>query len=489
MCRTGGPRCPKEALRILNNARVMYDMLPDDPQYKAEFLEAVHQYQLTRKGINQMREQVERLQKDPKTNEKRLKNLKAKISAREWERSHLLKREECTAWTQKYANVIAGDSEHSQRVFRTLLSEGEPLPRPTRAAVSEWMDEETEMEAGDKEKAMPFSGAQFYALKNYQRRLASETVVDSVQGITELDPPGSQRDQYVYDENGEISEVYYSSYGSNMNTERFLKYVKGGKAGTRHYQGCRDKTEPSDAIPVKYPHPLFYAMKSRVWEGGIAFLDHSKKGASLGKAYKVSGQQFKDVVAQESGGKAGDYDTSLNGVVDEGIMPNFEKSYGTILHVGDHNGRPVFTFTSFWTGEDSLYGDRDYASTLNKDKRVKFRANSPSHAYVHTISKGLHDEFGLDKHDAATYFSGQLGAHEHEEETLDKYVSEKPKPKPKTTTGSSYTAGRTYSSSTHGNGAYGAPAFSSPQHNTTSGTTSSKTASSPSSSTGKTSKD
>lgn len=442
MCRTGGPRCPKEAKRILNKAREMFEVFPDDPTYKGEFKEALYQYHLTREGLDKLKAIRTKLQPgETKTDRDHIQSLNARISGLEWHRAHLLKREKCAAVAEAYAEKMVGDDAEARVLWEALLKEGTPLRRPNRSTVEEWMEEDPDMGkgAGDKGgKALPFSGAQLHAMRNIKRRIAMNEVIRSVPGITTLAEPGSQAHLYPRDENGEISEVYYSSYGSNVNSKRFMSYIEGGKAGSRTYSGCTDKTEPSDEIRVRYPHPIYYAMKSRVWDGGVAFLDHSTEGASLGKAYKITGEQFKDVVAQESGGKAGDFKADLNEVVNEGILPDLERSYGTLVHVGDHNGRPVFTFTSYWTGEDALYGDREYASAVNKGKKVSFNARHPSHAYVHSIGKGLANEFRLSKDDIATYFGGQLGAHRHSDDELHEFVNKGPKPKPPTTYGNGY---------------------------------------------------
>ncbi len=52
--------------------------------------------------------------------------------------------------------------------------------------------------------------------------------------------------------------VWYASFGSNLNRNRFMRYIDGGvAAGAKIPQpGCSDKTPPLKDAPIKIPHQL-----------------------------------------------------------------------------------------------------------------------------------------------------------------------------------------------------------------------------------------
>ena len=82
--------------------------------------------------------------------------------------------------------------------------------------------------------------------------------------------------------------VWYASFGSNLCSERFRCYLRGGKvAGMSVEQpGARDQHVPFTVPPTKecptttsmvVPHRLFFAKVSPWWSnGGVAFLDVSE---------------------------------------------------------------------------------------------------------------------------------------------------------------------------------------------------------------------
>ena len=55
--------------------------------------------------------------------------------------------------------------------------------------------------------------------------------------------------------------VWYASYGSNINKDRFLCYIKGGQpmGSTKIERGCKDQTLPIDEqafiIPISFILP------------------------------------------------------------------------------------------------------------------------------------------------------------------------------------------------------------------------------------------
>lgn len=121
--------------------------------------------------------------------------------------------------------------------------------------------------------------------------------------------------------------VWYACYGSNILKERFMHYIKGGDCRFNgvNYDGCKDKTDPLDERPFTIPYKLYFSRRSPNWEyGGVAFLYPEKNDSimTLGKIYKITYDQFKEIQRQEGG-----------------------SWYDEILYLGEIDGIPVKTFT------------------------------------------------------------------------------------------------------------------------------------------------
>ncbi len=96
--------------------------------------------------------------------------------------------------------------------------------------------------------------------------------------------------------------VWYVAYGSNMNMERFLYYIKGGFYPLigQSYTGCTDKSDPVDSWPFKIPFERYFGLSYTRWgQGGVAFIDPQVKGSTLGRAYLVTRQQYEEIKRQE----------------------------------------------------------------------------------------------------------------------------------------------------------------------------------------------
>ena len=273
--------------------------------------------------------------------------------------------------------------------------------------------------------------------------------------------------------------VWYSSYGSNMLYARFLCYLRGGRVDgmVKDMPGSRDPTPPErwtqwDDIPYR----LFFAHSSPTWDGGgVAFVDVDAPvtreqaadafgrrrgaaladdprgasdppgavGASLGTAfrlYRVTLEQFNDVLAQENGMLPGDArcreltpceatalaehwidlaaaapssraTTTLllprAGSECAALDPRWsgppaqtrvssERWYGHVKCIGAHEGEPVLTFTC--DGAQL----RDF-----RDGAVP--ANAPSEAYADVIRRGL-VEMGASPEEARRYVEARTNA-------------------------------------------------------------------------------
>ena len=403
MCYAGGPRCSSEAKRVLERTKQEWRENPI-PENKEKYLEALDQYHLTTEGLQTIQEAAEAALENGNT--KQHAQLMQKYERNSWERQRLRQREATEASIRE--RVAALGHPDGEESYLSLEQEGSPFANPSRETIERWA-------AQTGEEPRPYTGAQFYAIRNLEKRLAYNDLLNSLEA-TQIDAPGSQRDQYPRDENGKVSEVYYASYGSNMSRERFMAYIEGGsvRGATRVYNGATDKTAPTDDIPLKFNNPVQYAGNSTVWgKGGVGFLDHSAPGKSLGRAYKITAEQFSDVVAQESGQLTNYAKTDVDSALENGVTYDYKRLYGTLVHVGDYNGRPVLTFTAPFGVEDAYYGDVHFDGTTAGRKGSRFYTHAPSQAYMQMIGRGLNETFGLDVEQQATYFVGSPGANKY----------------------------------------------------------------------------
>lgn len=146
-----------------------------------------------------------------------------------------------------------------------------------------------------------------------------------------------------------MNEVWYVSYGSNMNRGRFMKYIEGGTAGMKTYPGARDKSAPKETIDLTLPYPLKFAGDSSVWTGGVAYLDINRGGSTRAVGYRITMEQFIDVVSQENKldvpvvikEHAGNYEI-VSELPKGSVIPLYDK----IVNLGDSDGVPMLTFTS-----------------------------------------------------------------------------------------------------------------------------------------------
>jgi hypothetical protein len=193
-----------------------------------------------------------------------------------------------------------------------------------------------------------------------------------------------------------VQRVWYVSYGSNLLRARFMAYLQGGRiAGNDvEYEGCRDPSPPTGDVAVTVSHPLYFAgWSDRVWGGtSAAFISlTSPKPPSLARAYRITEEQFLDVVRQEN----------ANGVAVEDFEATTERArrhgharllqsgpYSELVYCDEREGEPMLTFTA-------------------SEEREGARA--PSAAYLRVIGQGLRESHGLDTGDIATYLGDRPG--------------------------------------------------------------------------------
>ena len=92
--------------------------------------------------------------------------------------------------------------------------------------------------------------------------------------------------------------VWYVAYGSNLQEERFMRYINGDC----DRKGCNDKTPPRKSIPVIIPGERYFAKSSSRWQNkGVAFYDWTADGEIRGRAWLITEDQFCEIKAQEGG--------------------------------------------------------------------------------------------------------------------------------------------------------------------------------------------
>ena len=195
-----------------------------------------------------------------------------------------------------------------------------------------------------------------------------------------------------------MEQVWYACYGSNLKAERFNCYIAGGRPKGSigmESSGSIDKTPPSNTATFATDWQLFFAKEFIGWGGkGIAFLqppqaesrsstpqDAIESGA-LCRLYKISFEQFVDVVLQENGGRS--THTQLRQTVKDEVVQAMQSIgtkgttvlregvlegswYRRLVSLGTHESLPVLTFTS--------------------DEQLSFVP--PAKPYLQTIATGL----------------------------------------------------------------------------------------------------
>jgi hypothetical protein len=100
------------------------------------------------------------------------------------------------------------------------------------------------------------------------------------------------------------------------------------------------------------PGGIYFALESPQWTGGMAMYDPGLPGEAAARAYLMTAGQFADVVAQEIYREPGvDLDV-LADVVEHGRVELGPGRYETLVHAGDRDGYPIFTFTAPWSAGD-----------------------------------------------------------------------------------------------------------------------------------------
>lgn len=185
--------------------------------------------------------------------------------------------------------------------------------------------------------------------------------------------------------------VWYVGYGSNLSRARFGCYLHGGRpaGGARTYPGCRDRSVPAEVAPVSVPGTIFFAGRSTVWGGGVAFFDPGADDRTAARAYLITRSQLADVMAQEMNrDPVADLDlTDWRIGADHVTGPG---GYETLIALGERDRLPMVT--------------------LGHQDPDRGALNPPSAAYLRTLATGLQETHDWDADQIGDYLASRPGA-------------------------------------------------------------------------------
>lgn len=195
--------------------------------------------------------------------------------------------------------------------------------------------------------------------------------------------------------------VWYGSYGSNLNFDRFKLYIVGGTADfvNKEYLGCSDKSLPLENDLITIPYEMYFAKSAKHWENkAIAFINPQKNEnqKTFCRIYKITFEQFEQIVIQENGKKTNEINLSFD--LEKLTLKEFYNfgtdseyiNYGKIINLGVWESIPMFTFTT--------------KTTIDK---IKF--NKPSRKYLQVIKDGLLQTGRLSENEIDEYLQSRKG--------------------------------------------------------------------------------
>jgi histone deacetylase 4/5 len=211
------------------------------------------------------------------------------------------------------------------------------------------------------------------------------------------------------DERQKNALIWYACYGSNLSKARFNCYIMGGRVEgmSHHCVGARDSAPVRDSQVEWMPYRVFFAHISKTWGyGGAAMLDitSSQGHECCMRLYKVTLQQFNDVVAQEN-----DFTPPLpatNQLTYERLVDLkrqgqgahwmlFEGSfYPAVVYLGERDNTPIVTFTCL---------PENVGAFLSGE----LPAAPPSSNYLAVMRKGL-QELGMNEAQAKDYWEKRV---------------------------------------------------------------------------------
>lgn len=197
--------------------------------------------------------------------------------------------------------------------------------------------------------------------------------------------------QKQYNQLGQKQYVWYVSYGSNLSRKRFEYYIQGGTMPENGvtYRGCRDKTLPRNVKKLTLQHELYFAQTSKVWGGGVAFIDEhqSASASTCSYAYLITLEQFADVVRQENNLQS-NLRFSLADIVEQGKLTIRQLDmYSEVLYLGNIDDVPSVTFTA----------------------QSRAKSAKPTKAYLRQIAQGLRQDYKMTSREISSYLGSKSG--------------------------------------------------------------------------------
>ncbi|OVA00799.1 Histone deacetylase superfamily [Macleaya cordata] len=200
-------------------------------------------------------------------------------------------------------------------------------------------------------------------------------------------------------------DIWYGSFGSNMWKPRFLCYIEGGQVEGMQSpcSGSVDRSPPKEIMWKTVPHRLFFGRsRTRTWgAGGVAFLhpESDSRDRAYMCLYKITLEQFNDVLVQENRRKPGD-DLLFNLTDLDSVMKNKsmnlealkEDWYSNVVCLGTEGDLPILTMTC-------------PLSDIELYRSGKLRINGPSKEYMNVLVKGLVEGRQLSEEEAIAYIN------------------------------------------------------------------------------------
>jgi hypothetical protein len=204
-------------------------------------------------------------------------------------------------------------------------------------------------------------------------------------------------------------KIWYACYGSNILEERFICYIKGGqpKGAQTKYEGCTDKTLPSDNEDFYICSELYFARESSNWDnGGVAFVRtlFEPQASTIGRIFLITKGQLIDIARQETKTTTEltiDFDRAIK---DGSYIFKRPSWYGNLLYLGQQGEYPIFTLTN----ENDLQ-----------------TSTKPSKSYLKMICQGIKESHKFDDKTIFEYLRDKRGIKEnYKDEELLSIINE-----------------------------------------------------------------
>lgn len=243
-----------------------------------------------------------------------------------------------------------------------------------------------------------------YAVPHSQNKVATgKTAKPSSAGLVTKSPYFMERS------NAQSDYVWYIAYGSNLSSDRFLKYMNIGR--------YKDVFTVNDleSVQVQIPHGIYFAKSGKWGSGGIAFLDidTNEEVKSTFRAYRLTKEQYWSLLCQENGRTK--FKLDWKKIRNQRINTTFGSGlYSRVVNMGTINGELAITMTH----------DESFVDQIGKMKETmpwQFASmgmlNPPSHAYLNVINLGADETTELPSAELKPYVPKKVTTSERKTNT------------------------------------------------------------------------